>query len=147
MNRKTTPLKNYSPQENKMDYTITQESQLIPAFKYAKRLLSEIKKPITIIVSKKKKKRSLNQNSYYWGIVLKIIGDELGYFPEEMHKCFATMFLKKFIEIGGQCIETYGSTTKLKTGEFEDYIQKIRIFASSELGILVPLPNEIIDYD
>ena len=128
-----------------MDYTIIRESQLSAPFDYAKRLLSEIKKPIRILVVKKKKRRSLNQNSYYWGVVLKVIGDELGYFPEEMHQCLATMFLKRIIKIGEECIETYRSTAKLKTGEFEDYLQKIRIFASSELGIFVPLPNEIID--
>ena len=128
-----------------MNYTVITEAQLTKPFDYARRLLSEIKKPIRIVIVKKKKQRSLNQNSYYWGVVLKIIGDELGYFPEEMHQCLATKFLKKIIELGDECIETYRSTARLKTGEFEDYLQKVRIFASAELGILVPLPNEIID--
>lgn len=130
---------------NKMTYTIREEAQLIPAFKFAKRLLTETKKPIVITIAKKKNKRSLNQNAYYWGVVLKVIGDELGYFPEEMHKTFAKKFLKRFIDIGDECIAIGGSTKRLKTNEFEEYLENIRIFASSELGILVPLPNEILD--
>ena len=129
------------------NYTIREESQLIIAFKYAKRLLQQSKKPITIIVSKKKTQRSLNQNSYYWGAVLKVIGDELGYFPEELHHCFATKFLKKFIRMGTDDLETYRSTAKLSTVEFEEYLQQVRIFASTELEILVPLPNEVMDED
>ncbi len=127
-----------------MNYTITKESELIPAFHYAKRLLQETQKSITIIVSKKKQKRSIKQNDYYWGVVLKLIGDELGYFIEDIHKVFATMFLKQIIKIGDEEVETYISTTKLNTAEFEDYLQKIRMFASSELDIVVPLPNEVI---
>lgn len=130
-----------------MNYIIYNQTELIPCFKYAKRLLEETNKPIVVVVSKKKQKRSINQNSYYWGVVLKLIGDELGYFVEDMHKTFATMFLKQIIKIGDEEIETYKSTTKLKTDEFEEYLQKIRMFASSELDIIIPLPNEIIDND
>ena len=127
-----------------MNYTIIRESQLSAPFDYAKRLLSEIKKPIQIIVVRKKKQRSLNQNAYYW-LTMKLIGEDLGYFAEEMHTVFAIMFLKKIINLGTHSIESYRSTTKLTTVEFEEYLQNIRIFASSELGIFVPLPNEVID--
>ena len=127
-----------------MNYTIRHEDQITPAFEYAKRLLKETGKPIVIIVSKKKRKRSINQNSYYW-LILKLIGENLGYFAEEMHSVFAIMFLKKIITLGTHSIESYKSTTKLSTGQFEDYLSKIRIFASSELGIIVPLPNECLD--
>ena len=76
---------------------------------------------------------------------MKLIGEDLGYFAEEMHTVFAIMFLKKIINLGTHSIESYRSTTKLTTVEFEEYLQNIRIFASSELGIFVPLPNEVID--
>lgn len=129
-----------------MRYTIQNEAELAVAFQYAKRLLSETQK-INIEIQKQKMTRSIRQNRYYWGVVLKIVADELGYFPEEMHHCFATMFLKKIIKIGDREVETYNSTTRLKTDEFEDYLEKIRIFAAKELGIIIPLPNEVIDYD
>ena len=130
-----------------MIYTIKTKLDLTPAFNYAERLLRTTNKPITVVITKQKLQRSTSQNAYYWSVILKIIGDELGYFPEEIHQAFATMFLKQIIKIGDQSIETYRSTTKLKTDEFEDYLAKIRIFASSELGILIPLPNEVIDYE
>ena len=128
-----------------MKYTIRHKDQISPPFEYAKRLLQETSKPIIITVSKQKRQRSIQANRYYWGVVLKIIGDELGYFPEDTHKIFATMFLKEVFKVGDQSIESYKSTTKLSTVQFEEYLSNIRMFASSELGILIPLPNECLD--
>jgi len=89
------------------------------------------------IIRKIKKQRSLNQNSYYWGIVIKIMSQELGYTDNEMHQVFASEFLmyinrdRKFIK----------STTELSTIEFENYLENCRRLAS-ENGIFIPLPNE-----
>jgi len=127
-----------------MKYTIRHKEQITPPFEYAKRLLQETTKPIIITVSKQKRQRSINQNAYYW-LILKLIGENLGYFAEEMHSVFAIMFLKKIITLGIHSIESYRSTTKLSTVEFEEYLQNIRIFCSSELEIFIPLPNEILD--
>ena len=86
----------------------------------------------------KKQTRSQQQNAYYWGVVLDIIGKDLGYSPEETHQIFTEMFLsyekdsRKFVK----------STTKLNTKEMEEYLEKVRRFASTELSIFVPLPNE-----
>ena len=86
----------------------------------------------------KKQTRSQAQNAYYWGVVLDIIGKDLGYEPEEAHQIFTEMFLsyekdsRKFVK----------STTKLNTKEMEQYLEKVRRFASMELSIFIPLPNE-----
>jgi len=86
----------------------------------------------------KKETRSQRQNRYYWGVVLKTIGDVLGYEPEETHQIFAEMFLsyekdnRKFVR----------STATLKTNDMEDYLERVRRFAAMELSINVQLPNE-----
>ncbi len=87
----------------------------------------------------KKETRSQQQNRYYWGVVLKTIGLELGYEPEEAHQIFAAMFLS--YEKDNRTFTR--STTTLKTNETEDYLEKVRRFAAMELSINVPLPNEI----
>jgi len=86
----------------------------------------------------KKQTRSQKQNAYYWGVVLDIIGKDLGYTPEEVHQILAEMFLsyEKDTHIFVK------STTKLNTGEMEGYLENIRRFAAMELSINVPLPNE-----
>jgi len=82
--------------------------------------------------------RSSQENRYYWGLALKIIGDELGYTPEECHTIFGEMFLS-YEKNGRRFVRT---TTKLKTVEFEEYIEKVRRFAAMELHVYLPLPNE-----
>jgi len=88
----------------------------------------------------KKQTRSQQQNAYYWGVVLDIIGKDLGYLPEEAHQIFAEMFLS----YGKDSRKFVKSTTKLNTKEMEEYLEKVRRFASMELSIFIPLPNETI---
>jgi beta-glucosidase/6-phospho-beta-glucosidase/beta-galactosidase len=84
--------------------------------------------------------RSIPQNKYYWKIIVNMLGDELGYSPEEMHDALRI----KFLTIHSESLPTVQSTTKLTTKEFEEYTSKIREWASLELGVCIPLPNETI---
>lgn len=103
-------------------------------------------KDVYISITTPKSKRSDQQNRYYWGVVVKILADELGYFSYEMHELLRIKFLKREL-ILNEVIYTIGSsTTKLNTKEMEIYLENIRRWAAIELNILIPLPNEI-DYD
>lgn len=82
------------------------------------------------------KPRSLRENNYYWGVVLQTISDQSGYTPEEVHDAMRWKFLRK-----GQRFETVASTTSLSVHEFEDYLDKIRIWAAQELQLSIPLPE------
>jgi len=82
--------------------------------------------------------RSLQQNRYYWGVVLKALSDDTGYTAEEMHQLMAEKFLS--YEKGEHVFVR--STTSLNTKEFEEYLSQIRLFANTELGIFIPEPNE-----
>jgi hypothetical protein len=91
-----------------------------------------------------KKIRSDEQNRYYWGVLVKTIATELGYFPEEMHEVFKQKFLKgSSLTFGATVYEIAPSTSKLSSTEFEEYQDRIREFAASKLHIFVPLPNEV----
>ena len=83
--------------------------------------------------------RSQRQNAYYWGVVLKTIGDEIGYTTEEMHQLMARAFLSYEKAPGEMFVK---STTSLNTREFEEYLAKVRRFAATELHVFCPLPNE-----
>lgn len=88
-----------------------------------------------------KDKRSLNQNSYYWGVVVKIIADHTGYTPEETHQELARMFLA--YEKDGKIFTQ--STAKLDTLEFENYLERSRKWAWSQFELTIPLPNEVTE--
>lgn len=100
-------------------------------------------KMLQITVSNIKKDRSTNQNAYYWGVVLRMIAEETGYTPDDMHEYFKLRFMpKNIIQIKSEKREVPFSTTKLQTNEFEMYLEQIRAFAAEELQIVIPLPNE-----
>jgi hypothetical protein len=97
-------------------------------------------KHIEITVRKQRSQRSLNQNSYYFGVVVKLLSTETGYEEEEIHDILKYQFLK----IGGSDgeFERVRSTSALSTSDFEEYLEKIRRWSAGVLGIVIPLPNE-----
>lgn len=115
---------------------------LEPTFKKIQEYVKGKDDFFVIEIQKSKKTRSLPQNKYYWGVVIKIIANHTGYTSDETHQELARMFLsyeagnlKRFVK----------STTKLNTIDFEDYLDKCRTWASNELNCYIPLPNELTE--
>ena len=96
---------------------------------------------VWVTVEKFSKQRSLNQNRYYWGVVVKILADEIGYSKDEMHDALRWEFLN--ISEDEKALPTVKSTTELSTIEMETYLEEIREWADTQLDIYIPLPNEI----
>ena len=96
-------------------------------------------------VRKDKRNRSTVQNSYYW-FLLTMLEQDTGNDKDELHEYFKWIFLIEKHLVKFESIEDdfayMKSTTKLSTIEMEDYLEKIRIFASRELGCFLPKPNE-----
>ena len=127
-------------------YRVFNIEELVKAFHYAKGLFEVAKFGILVTISLKKQKRSIEQNGYYWGIVINMIAEEMGHTPDEVHQILAKMFLKiKEVEIDGVIYAITKSTTKLKTDEMEEYLEKCRRYASINSHIVIPLPNETIE--
>jgi hypothetical protein len=105
-------------------------------------------KDIMLSVGRRRQIRSSNQNRYYRGIVIEMLANKYGYENEEMHEFCKMKFLQpRTIEI----IDKNGvvdsktiprTTTNLDTIQFEDYLEKIRRWASMRLDFYIPLPNE-----
>lgn len=108
--------------------------------------IERIDKEMICEVKKKKNSRSIVQNNYYW-LILTMLQDDNGTDKDDLHIYFRSKFLHATKEINGELVEYTKSTTQLSTMDMEDYLSKIRIFASVELGCFLPLPNETIhDY-
>ena len=95
---------------------------------------------VEIVVRKQKAKRSENQSRYYWGVVIELLSKELGYDQDEMHE----ILKYKFLQSNAMGLPYVKSTTKLSTGEFEEYLSKIKRWAAEFLHIVIPDPNEAV---
>lgn len=111
-------------------------------------------KELTITVEKKKRSRSLNQNAYYFGVVVKLVREgllDVGYrFTfEETHEYLKLMFLKeeKVNEQTGEILQTVGSSAGLTTSEFMDFIAEIQQWAAEYLSIEIPEPGEQLNFE
>ena len=99
------------------------------------------KNRVYLVVDEDKPSRSTNQNKYYWSICLGMVSEFTGHTPEELHEYFKEMFLPHKQVLDKSIVM---SSTKLKTDEFEKYLEDIRRFAAEKLNVVIPLPNEII---
>jgi hypothetical protein len=106
-------------------------------------------KDICVTVERKRKKRSLNQNSYYWGIVIPLVRKLLEEYGNEVDDEETHSFLKEHVGkltasvVGksGRRVAITKSSASLSTAEFEEYILKITAWAATE-GVVIPSPND-----
>lgn len=96
---------------------------------------------LDITVRKHSSKRSNQQNKYYWGVVVNILGNHFGYDPEEMHEELKYLFNSIHSRIDPKR-EIGSSTTKLSTEEFVDYTERICRWAAMECQVYVPPPEK-----
>tara|TARA_R100001086_G_scaffold99506_1_gene49720 strand:+ start:3537 stop:3920 length:384 start_codon:yes stop_codon:yes gene_type:complete len=108
--------------------------------------LKELGSDYVVDVKKQKNNRSMMQNNYYWKCIVQVLAEELGYFNDEMHDTLKVKFASEWqsIEVNNKTIglQTVNSTARMNTKAFEIYAETIRIWALSELGIRLMLPNE-----
>lgn len=100
---------------------------------------------IEIIIHRKRKHRSVQQNRYYW-LVASMLSDHTGFTKDEIHAILKSKFLRteKVNEDTGSVYEYVKSTTELTTVEYEEYLDSVRQFAAEEFDLQIPMPNEQI---
>ena len=109
--------------------------------------LKELGNDYIVDVKKQRNNRSNMQNNYYWKCIVQELSDFTGFFPDEMHDILKVKFSTEWqtIELSENKtigIQTLNSTARMNTKEFEVYTEQIRIWALSDLGIRLMLPNE-----
>lgn len=97
---------------------------------------------VDVSIQPKKRRRSLGQNDYLWGVVYQIIVDETGLSVDEVHDAMRI----KFLRVSKNNIMTILSTSGLTTIEFDKYVENIRQFGREFLNLYIPLPNEIPNF-
>lgn len=94
---------------------------------------------IELVLRRQTKRRTDPQNKYYWGCIVPILGEHFGYTKEEMHEALKWLFLRK----PESDPPTVGSTAKLDTRAFNEYIEQIQMWAAENFAIVIPDPEEI----
>jgi hypothetical protein len=112
-------------------------------------------KNIMLTVERRKKRRSVEQNRYYWGVVLNILCHSLKEYNGEMelttdivHEWCKDRFIplvsdweEIILQVPDGQKEVVKTSTKLTTVQFMDYIALIQQWAA-EYNIYIPDPNE-----
>jgi hypothetical protein len=107
------------------------------------------------LISEEERIRTLLENRYYWGVVLKCLSGN-GDHPDLWHARCKVRFVApkitgmkfdvdsmKDVEIDK--LAKYITTTEMTTAEFENYLSEIRNWASQRLDVFIPLPNEYLE--
>jgi len=95
-----------------------------------------------------KKKRSLPQMRYYFGVVIEELLEPMGYRKDEKEKVHQIMkykFLRTIDDNGNEYVPTLSEITKVDTVRMGEYLDQIKIFAAQELGTYIPDPSERIN--
>ena len=107
-------------------------------------------KQVVIKIEKFKKKRSTQQNRFYYGVIIPIVQNclkEAGHVMtnESTHDLIKLKFLKETLfvnETTGEVIERIKSTTELSTSQFMDLLAEINNFTFEYFGVSLPSPND-----
>ena len=107
-------------------------------------------KQVVIKIEKFKKKRSTQQNRFYYGVIIPIVQNclkEAGHIMtnESTHDLIKLKFLKETLfvnETTGEVIERIKSTTELSTSQFMDLLAEINNFTFEYFGVSLPSPND-----
>ncbi len=108
-------------------------------------------KTLVVSIREQKRRRSTNQNAYYWGVVVLRVTAmfrEAGNYVDdndvhEFLKANVGKLKQNFVTPDGEVLSGPASTAKLTTTEFEVYLEKVRAWAA-QWGCEIPLPHETI---
>lgn len=99
-------------------------------------------KPWHVRIEPFKKRRTLSQNNLMWAEIewiVAAVGRETGNDKDDLHRFFKSKFLpRRIIEVNGEAREVEPTTTDLLTVGMSEYIERIRAWCASELGLVLP---------
>jgi hypothetical protein len=83
--------------------------------------------------------RSSRANAYLWGVVYAAIGEHLGYSVEEVHDALKVQFRSREDLSTGLTIVR---STRTGSDDFWEYVDQVRHWSHTFLGVYIPEPNE-----
>lgn len=94
-----------------------------------------------------RKAKSREQVNYWWGVVARIIADETGHTPQEIHDYLCEeIFGATIVEVMGKPQKRLNRTITypkmMTTEEMSGFTERCCAWAATTLGIIIPSPNE-----
>jgi hypothetical protein len=93
--------------------------------------------------------RSNAENRFFHGCVVPLLAEHCGYDQAEMKEILKAKFLSETRVIntvkGVAEIQHIKPTSSLSTVAFESFLDKIRQWSATDLGVVVPLPSENLE--
>jgi hypothetical protein len=102
-------------------------------------------KRVDVVVRMHRNQRSQRQNRWHWGIAVPLIAQELGYDKhehEDVHYALVNRCFGMHHDPRLQQDVPNKRSSDLTTAEFSELMEWEVRFAATELGIVIPLPNE-----
>lgn len=97
---------------------------------------------VSVYVSSRRPKRTVQQNRYYWFYLGEIAKETGEMNTDRLHRLFTGKFLtEEIVEVLGEKVRMVKSTTTLSKYEFSEYIEKI----AGETGIEAPPTENYFD--
>lgn len=95
-----------------------------------------------ITLSQKTKRKSNQQQRYYFGVIVKMIAEYCGYDDlQEAHAAISYHFLR--VKRGGLVFVRSTALLKWTTAEWSEYVDKVVRWAAETFGLVIPSPDEI----
>lgn len=100
-------------------------------------------KPFEVSITRKRERRTLDQNRLYW-LWLGAISAECGHTPDELHAYFKAKYLaRKSVAVFGEQAVLDVTTRDLTKEQMTAYLERVQAFAASELAIPLPNPEDV----
>lgn len=95
-----------------------------------------------VIIKRSCDRRTMAQNDLMW-LWFRCIEDETGTPKEDVYLYYCKKFLCKVIQVGERMEKVYETSSRLNTQRMTNFLDNIKADAASELGIQLPLPEDI----
>ena len=106
----------------------------------------DLEKPWKLTIERETKRRTLSQNALLWkwlDEVTQHVMEHTGHDKDELHEFFKAKFLPARNVSVGAYLASYRSTKNLTTAEMSEYMDRIYAFCTSELGLFLPVPEDL----
>ena len=112
-------------------------------YRFRKHLRAFVGKPVEVVVRKRRSKRSLEQNAFWWAVPVAIMAEFMGDDPEPTHyallgECFGYHWNERL----KREVPNKASSSRLTAEEFSQLIEWCPRWALEQFGVVIPLPNE-----
>jgi hypothetical protein len=99
-------------------------------------------KPVEVIIRAPRSKRSLDQNAFWWAEPVRLLAEHCGYTDSQMHYALLGECFGYLAGPAGQAVPAKPSSSDLSVDEFKHLIDWVLIWGPSEMGVVIPSPEE-----